>query len=663
MSSRALQIIIQLSNAPERTMTSQELAERIGVSAHTVKNEMPQVAQMLEENGARLVSRRHKGYSFEVLDLDAFDTFSTVTSIRQTPGSMLNADQESRVRYLVRRIISTETGIKKEQLADQLFLSASALREPLSMATHLCESFGLRVVSRPGTGLRVEGEEHRRRLALTEVSGVHFHKETLDCSDPDSAPWLSCGYEERQDIRHIFLKVLRESPVSLRDSATQRVAVYLIIARNRVRDGHFVQLSEAWVDSIVDTMFYTLAQSIYHALSEQFEGYHMPREEIAFLGILLFSFLDVNLDRAPESLHPGMAAQARRLTDRVLEHLRQETGMDFAPLPGARDLLQQILFNLVVQHFYQMDGGTQYDYAYELQFLNCPLCVELAGEVLDYIRTIYPFRVNRFMLALTSCYFFGLLNRVEYPIRSLHLYSTHFLGTEFARQQAEGLVARYPELIAEVTPMNLYELRRIDPATCDGVLMGNGAEREDAPKPGYRYDYPVEMLLHIRGGRDYGRVYNTLLINAYQYRQQLPPPENYQVIRNFQYYTPEQFIQYLAGVHGRDEVERQALQEELLEREKCFTCQYGEVAIFLHNDQTQDEVKIEFYPLEKRALWKERKVRALLYASGGIRSWQKMKALSMLMDSFVRYPDELEEFAEDPAGTAERWLRRSLQLL
>lgn len=235
MSSRALQIVTQLSNAPEQTMTSQELAERIGVSAHTIKNEMPQVAQILNENGARLVSRRHKGYYVEVLDPEAYDTFSAVTSIRQMPGSMLNADRESRVRYLSRRIISTETGIKKEQLADQLFLSASALREPLSMATRLCESFGLRIVSRPGTGMRVEGEEYKRRLALTEVSGVHFHKETLDCSDPDSASWLSCGYEERQDIRHTFLKILRESPISLRDSATQRVAVYLIIARNRVR--------------------------------------------------------------------------------------------------------------------------------------------------------------------------------------------------------------------------------------------------------------------------------------------------------------------------------------------------------------------------------------------------------------------------------------------
>lgn len=336
MSSRALQIVTQLSNAPEQTMTSQELAERIGVSAHTIKNEMPQVAQILNENGARLVSRRHKGYYVEVLDPEAYDTFSAVTSIRQMPGSMLNADRESRVRYLSRRIISTETGIKKEQLADQLFLSASALREPLSMATRLCESFGLRIVSRPGTGMRVEGEEYKRRLALTEVSGVHFHKETLDCSDPDSASWLSCGYEERQDIRHTFLKILRESPISLRDSATQRVAVYLIIARNRVQNGHEIRLPDPWLESISGTMFYPLAQSIYHTLEEQYGGYAMPRDEVAFLGILLFSMLDVNLKRDPFSLHPGFAGQAGRLRDRVLVYLKQETGLDFAPLPMAR---------------------------------------------------------------------------------------------------------------------------------------------------------------------------------------------------------------------------------------------------------------------------------------------------------------------------------------
>ena len=66
--------------------------------------------------------------------------------------------------------------------------------------------------------------------------------------------------------------------------------------------------------------------------------------------------------------------------------------------------------------------------------------------------------------------------------------------------------------------MNLYELRRIDPAECDGVLLGNGAEQEEGIKPGYRYDYPVELLLLIRNERDFDRVYNTLLVEAYQYR-------------------------------------------------------------------------------------------------------------------------------------------------
>lgn len=595
MSSRALQIVTQLSNAPEQTMTSQELAERIGVSAHTIKNEMPQVAQILNENGARLVSRRHKGYYVEVLDPEVYDTFSAVTSIRQMPGSMLNADRESRVRYLSRRIISTETGIKKEQLADQLFLSASALREPLSMATRLCESFGLRIVSRPGTGMRVEGEEYKRRLALTEVSGVHFHKETLDCSDPDSASWLSCGYEERQDIRHTFLKILRESPISLRDSATQRVAVYLIIARNRVQNGHEIRLPDPWLESISGTMFYPLAQSIYHTLEEQYGGYAMPRDEVAFLGILLFSMLDVNLKRDPFSLHPGFAGQAGHLRDRVLVYLKQETGLDFALLPMARDLLHEI----------------------------------------------------------------------RYPIRPLRLCSTHFLGTEYARIQTEGLKERYPELIEEITPMNLYELRRIDPAECDGVLLGNGAEQEEGIKPGYRYDYPVELLLLIRNERDFDRVYNTLLVEAYQYRQQLPPPENYRVIRNFQYYTPEQFFQYLAGVHGRDEAERQALLNRWITREKCWTYQCGEVVVVFQEEQGAEgkEIRLEFYPLEKRALWVERKIRALLYVGGGLHDWQKMKALNTLLYSFVRYPEELEAFAEDPSRMAAEWLRRSLQTM
>ena len=59
----------------------------------------------------------------------------------------------------------------------------------------------------------------------------------------------------------------------------------------------------------------------------------------------------------------------------------------------------------------------------------------------------------------------------------------------------------------------------------------------------------------------------------------------------------------------------------------------------------------------------EQKIRALLYVGGGLHDWQKMKALNTLLYSFVRYPEELEAFAEDPPRMAVEWLRRSLQTM
>lgn len=115
------------------------------------------------------------------------------------------------------------------------------------------------------------------------------------------------------------------------------MAVYLIIARNRVQNGHEIRLPDPWLESISGTMFYPLAQSIYHTLEEQYGGYAMPRDEVAFLGILLFSMLDVNLKRDPFSLHPGFAGQAGRLRDRVLVYLKAGmTGLDFAALANGK---------------------------------------------------------------------------------------------------------------------------------------------------------------------------------------------------------------------------------------------------------------------------------------------------------------------------------------
>ena len=166
------------------------------------------------------------------------------------------------------------------------------LREPLQDALRFCESFRLKVVSTPGQGLQVTGEEHRIRLTMTELFGVHFHQAEPDPRDREYLVWIGCAQQERQDIRHAFLKLLRESPYAVRDSVSQRVSMYLIIARNRRRAGLGVSLPDDWVREIRTTPLYQLAQSIYGTLGARFPGYRMDQAETAFLAIYLLSNLD-----------------------------------------------------------------------------------------------------------------------------------------------------------------------------------------------------------------------------------------------------------------------------------------------------------------------------------------------------------------------------------
>ena len=59
---------------------------------------------------------------------------------------------------------------------------------------------------------------------------------------------------------------------------------------------------------------------------------------------------------------------------------------------------------------------------------------------------------------------------------------------------------------------------------------------------GYNYSYPASLLLMTQQGRDFNRIYNDVLINAYQLPQVLQQPGQMRVIQDFQFLSPEQFF-------------------------------------------------------------------------------------------------------------------------
>ena len=128
--------------------------------------------------------------------------------------------------------------------------------------------------------------------------------------------------------------------------------------------------------------------------------------------------------------------------------------------------------------------------------------------------------------------------------------------------QAKDLQKRYPDLIESITGMELYEIRGTDPKDYDVVLVGNGSPGQGLF--GYNYTYPASLLLMTLQGRDYNRIHNDVLINAYQLPQVLQQPGQIRVIQDFRFLSPEQFFQFISLRHAKDETARNQMETALM---------------------------------------------------------------------------------------------------
>lgn len=658
MNNRQRGIFLRLVGA-EKAITSDQLARELGVSSRTIKTDMAAMASELEQNGARIISRRNRGYTLEVTDEERMRKLHNLSRIRS--GGVAAADEEGRVIHIARKLVASERGVMVDELAEQMYVSRGALRAPLQEALRFCQSFRLQTVSTPGKGLRVEGEEHQIRLIMTELFGVHFHQAELVSGDREYTRWIQCDYQERQDIRHVFLKVLRESPYAVRDSISQRISMYLILARNRRRAGMYLDLPAQWVREVRQLPIFQLARDIFTALEGQFQDYQADTTEACFLAILLLANLDVDLNRDPTVTAPFLVPQATQAARAMLERFREEVGVDLTQLPDAEELLIQVVLPILAKTRYGIDGIQQFDWGMESSYLQLPVESSCARLMADELMRC-GCRVGHIDISTLSCYLTALLRQVEYPTRPLRLMVTNAVGGEFGRLAAAELKERWPKLVESVTPIELYAIRGVDPGNYDAILLGHVSDEPGANFT-YNYDAPAVPLNLARQGADFGRIHNSVLVDAYRFGDLIPPAEIFHVWSGFHYYNEEQAIQFMAAQYGKDLESVQRLARRLARWEKELTLSYHDVAVLLAGPNLCREPCLDLYHLSKPGKWGENRIQWILFAGLGCESLPQMRAMAVALANLTKYPQFFEQFAQKPRETILKELKNSVKYL
>ncbi|MDQ0361473.1 HTH domain-containing protein [Breznakia pachnodae] len=154
LTKKELKILKQFSNC--NYVKSRELEELLDVSNKTARKMISQLSDKIKFYGAVIESKPGKGYILEVRDEELFNKIFDEKEI-------VFVDSESRWEYLVKLFIESDTYLKIDDLAEDLYVSRKVISNSIKTAEEFLNIYNLYLIRKPHYGIQLTGEEYDKR--------------------------------------------------------------------------------------------------------------------------------------------------------------------------------------------------------------------------------------------------------------------------------------------------------------------------------------------------------------------------------------------------------------------------------------------------------------------------------------------------------------------
>ncbi|AIQ31563.1 hypothetical protein P40081_28010 [Paenibacillus sp. FSL P4-0081] len=257
-----MEIIKQLL-ASDKSVTGKQLADKLAVTARTVKNDMDAINHILKTNGAIVNSAHSVGYILKIENESNFRAWLSRNHHIHTEH-LKYENSEERVRELIRFLLTMDHYIKSDELAEYMFVSKSTLQNDLKELKKLLEPYNIIIDAKPYYGLKVIGSEMNLRFAISEYLFAHDSKNSIYMDKrivpiPDS---------ELTTIRNIVIKHTSSHNIELSDVGINDLVIHIAISYNRVLLNHHIDSMPGDIEINEQSAEYQIAQGITKELSD-----------------------------------------------------------------------------------------------------------------------------------------------------------------------------------------------------------------------------------------------------------------------------------------------------------------------------------------------------------------------------------------------------------
>lgn len=276
MDKRKIQLLKQLIDQKGQYETMQRLAEQLGCSVRTLRNDLASFSMELEERGFPPVERKPGTGVRLVCEPEQWKELMRWSweLERTTP-----LEAEERQLFVLYQLLMSKTPLTIDSLAREHYVSAPVIRQDLKTLAEICRPYQLTVRSIQSAGTTIEGAEVGKRALLS-----HTVKQLSTFSSKEKMLFQFFEPGEISVVEEAFDQLLRKQGLQFDSTELEGLKLHVLFTVKRLHLKQPVELPKEKVTSVRETVFYEWAAQLAKTIEEKI-AVRFPVNELTYLAL------------------------------------------------------------------------------------------------------------------------------------------------------------------------------------------------------------------------------------------------------------------------------------------------------------------------------------------------------------------------------------------
>lgn len=341
----------------DRFMPNQNLADELGCSEKTVRNDLNNIEKQL--NGFPSAVLQRKRGSGVLLSIDRADRSTLLNDIYQSDTS-----GDDRLLELAYQLLVSEKPLTLADLAEKHFTNRTTVRGELNRIASWLEGYDLELVSKQRLGHVVKGKELNKRNALANLSELIFTES-----------------RERERVLHLFppteittvRKLLRDLqaqyPIDLSEGEFESLQVHALIMIKRTRQRSPILLGDSEDGASVKLDSYHMTAWLMKRLEDAL-GLSFPEAEYVYFTWHLESCRNEHAGKATDGLLTGVVRQITLQLQRMtMKRFQDDEVLTDGLKTHLASAIHRIKYGLTIRNPMLSDIKKKYPYMFSMVIL------------------------------------------------------------------------------------------------------------------------------------------------------------------------------------------------------------------------------------------------------------------------------------------------------